>query len=88
MFGSKQHLPHVTIGKSNDMSKSSFVHNLHDLNYHQNGTGRDSYIYENNGGFSVPKAREHSTVGLSTKMFPDVRVRQTVSPKGARATDT
>lgn len=55
--------------------------------YHLNGGGRDTYIHTNNGGFSIPKTNGNPTQP-STKMFPDVRCRKQVSPKGASAVDT
>lgn len=54
--------------------------------YKQNGGGRDSYIYENNGGYAIPKVNGNPTM-TSTKMFPDVRVKRQISPKGAAAAD-
>jgi len=35
------------------LSKSAFTYNLSDLRYKRDGLGRDSYIYNSNGGFSI-----------------------------------
>lgn len=35
-----------------DMTSSMFTRNLYDMKYRPGGTGRDSYIYDTNGGFT------------------------------------
>ena len=51
VFGPKNNRPYKLIGVSDELSPTKLTMNLHNLNYHQNGTGRDSYIYHNNGGY-------------------------------------
>lgn len=51
MFSPNNHKPFVTIEKPNHLTASQFTHNLHDQKYHVNHGGRDTYIFDNNGGF-------------------------------------
>jgi nitrous oxidase accessory protein NosD len=44
--------------KNNELTKSMYASKMADVMYHQNGTGRDTYIYNNNGGFSAMKVNE------------------------------
>jgi hypothetical protein len=40
--------------EKNATTSINFTKNLHGMMFRQNGTGRDSYIYANNGGFCSP----------------------------------
>jgi len=52
MIGANNGLPQNNFDQSGVLTSSQFTRNLYDLKYRGNGSGRDSYIYENNGGFS------------------------------------
>jgi hypothetical protein len=39
----------------NATTSINFTKNLHGMMFRQNGTGRDGYIYANNGGFCSPQ---------------------------------
>lgn len=41
------------VSRSNNFTRTQFHNKMADVMYHQNGSGRDTYIYNNNGGFSV-----------------------------------
>lgn len=57
MFAPTNYLPFAqtfqrdTIGRSRRVS-TDFNHNLADVQFRASGSGRDSYIYADNGGFS------------------------------------
>ena len=87
MFGPHKYEPVVTIGKPNDLSSAKLTRGLRDIMYHHNGTGRDTFIAHNNGGFSIPKVNGNAHQP-STQMFPDVQKRTYISPKAAAAIDT
>jgi hypothetical protein len=72
MFGPQNSLPYKTFyKKSDELTKSSFTHNLHDLRYQLNGSGRDTYIYNNNGGLSnVTKFKDPQPMLQSTQYLP------------------
>jgi hypothetical protein len=46
------HSKNSSIVQSDDLRTKYASNKLADIMYHLNGTGRDSYIYANNGGFS------------------------------------
>jgi hypothetical protein len=58
---------------------------MYDLRYKNNGTGRDSYISDNNGGFSVSNTKLRTIQHGSLHTHTD---RRSVSPKGASVNDT
>ena len=68
-----------------DITASMFTRNLYDLKYRAQGTGRDSYIYDNNGGFTCPNLPEQKQI--REKMESPHR-RSSISPKLASAIDT
>ena len=73
MIGPNNGLPQNYFDQSGTLSSSQFTRNLYDLKYRGNGTGRDSYIYENNGGFST-KIINHSPKHGTTAMLPSLKV--------------
>ena len=73
MIGANNGLPQNNFDQSGVLTSSQFTRNLYDLKYRGNGSGRDSYIYENNGGFSskvVYSSPKHGT----TAMLPSLKV--------------
>ena len=50
MFGSTRGFQGSKGG--DEFTKSRFHNKMADVMYHINGTGRDTYIYNNNGGFA------------------------------------
>jgi len=54
MLSDTNHFPIKTFANpKSQLTKSNFNHNLHDLRYKRDGRGRDSYIFNSNGGFSI-----------------------------------
>jgi hypothetical protein len=51
MYGNSRNRSSATKGTT--VTRSMFCNKMADVMYHNNGTGRDSYIYMNNGGFSI-----------------------------------
>jgi hypothetical protein len=49
MFGNSRA---TKISKNNEMTKTLYCNKMADVMYHINGSGRDTYIFSNNGGFS------------------------------------
>lgn len=39
--------------KTSDLTKTMYCNKMADVMYHINGTGRDTYIFNNNGGFAA-----------------------------------
>jgi len=39
--------------KTGDLTKTIYCNKMADVMYHINGTGLDTYIFNNNGGFST-----------------------------------
>lgn len=39
--------------KPNQTLTTLFTRNLNDIKYRANGSGRDSYVFDNNGGYSI-----------------------------------
>ena len=39
--------------KNKDLTHAMYAKGMAELRYKQDGTGRDTYIYKNNGGFSI-----------------------------------
>lgn len=89
MFSPRNSKPMSTFDRrTNQTLNTSFTHNLHDMRYKTNHGGRDSYIQDSNGGFTISNVivPSHQT----TAMLPSLHTaRQTsVSPRGAPAVDT
>jgi hypothetical protein len=53
-----------------EMSKSQFNRNIVDVRYKENGGGRDSYIYNNNGGMSISNTIQPQSMLQSTRYLP------------------
>lgn len=54
MLSHTKYQPMKTFANPHDQNtRTSFTNNLHDLRYKGNGRGRDTYIFNNNGGFSI-----------------------------------
>jgi hypothetical protein len=72
MFGPQNALPYKTFyKKSDELTKSGFTTNLHDLRYQLNGSGRDTYIFNNNGGFAnVSNVKDPNPMLQSTQYLP------------------
>lgn len=72
------------------MTSVSYPHNIMDQRYQLNHTGRDTYIWDNNGGFSnvnhVEARTERNRMNQTTQMLPQYHRR--LSPKLASAHDT
>jgi hypothetical protein len=41
--------------KKHATTSINFTKNLHELHFRASGSGRDGYIYQNNGGFGSPQ---------------------------------
>ena len=83
MFGSDRG-QNLQSRRVSDMTSSMFTRNLYDMKYRAAGTGRDSYIYDTNGGFTCSNIPESKP--LPGKMHSPQR--HSVSPKQASAVDT
>ena len=87
MFGPTKHSPMKTFTDDrNATTHINFTRNLHELKYRASGTGRDSYIYSNNGGFGV-----QNTVAPNqnpSSRFPVSRRQKSLSPPLASTLDT
>ena len=57
MFSPTKHVPQSSTFTDNKNATTSinFTKNLHDMQFRAQGTGRDSYIYADNGGFTTMK---------------------------------
>lgn len=58
MFGPTKHYPVSNAfsdfnHKKQATTSINFTKNLHELHFRASGSGRDGYIYQNNGGFGV-----------------------------------
>ena len=69
MFGPKNNLPFTSIDhKNKEFSPVKFTRTLADTRYHQNDTGRDSYIYDNCGGFTCTNVVQSKPLHQSGSM--------------------
>jgi len=75
MFSPTNYHPNSSISSKNPTKTlaTSFNRNFHDMRWHSNFSGRDSYIQDNNGGFTVSNDVQR---GLqSGKMQPNPNLR-------------
>ena len=87
MFGPSKHSPRKTFANDKDQTTSvNFTRNLHELRFRATGNGRDSYIYSNNGGFSIAN-KVTENLNKSGRFLPTLKERS-LSPKQASAVDT
>jgi len=62
------------ISKNNEMTKTIYCNKMADIMYHINGSGRDTYIFNNNGGFSSIMHQPHTNCQKPGKFLPSVKV--------------
>jgi hypothetical protein len=57
-----------------ELTKNRWSNKMQDVMYHLNGTGRDTYIFNNNGGFAVP--HRNGCTGLESGKMLDNNLRR------------
>ena len=67
-----------TFGGFNDINRTSQLYRDIGMQYKLNGTGRDTYIWSNNGGFSQ-QFYEPNNYGKPSSMLP--KITRKVSPE-------